>query len=244
MKQFLNDMFEAKGLEFLDIIVTEVLLPNEIKNPLDLKAQYGSLNEMEKEKYNYDMRLINDKEELDLLQQRRYEQRDSIKEDFSKQLVLTRRELKIIQANAKKQVAEIRAQAKAEVSQIDADADLKNEQIKGETLITKTQDETKGECEAQLIEVEAQNECNMKIAAKMLEIADLKADTINTIGQGESNISQVMQSRRKYEHLNKKLEVIEAFKGNKNLKIFGDNKDDVLSQMAAYRISTDKKGSI
>jgi hypothetical protein len=31
-------MFAAKGLEFLDIIVTEVLLPNEIKNPLDLKA--------------------------------------------------------------------------------------------------------------------------------------------------------------------------------------------------------------
>jgi len=38
MKQFLNEMFAAKGLEFLDIIVTEVLLPNEIKNPLDLKA--------------------------------------------------------------------------------------------------------------------------------------------------------------------------------------------------------------
>lgn len=152
-------MFAAKGLEFLDIIVTEVLLPNEIKNPLDLKAQYGSLNEMEKEKYNYDMRLINDKEELDLLMQRRYEQRDSIKEDFSKQLVLTRRELVVVQANAKKQVAEIKAQSNAEVSQIEADADLKNEQIKGETLITKTQDETKGECEAKLIEVEADNEC-------------------------------------------------------------------------------------
>lgn len=93
---------------------------------------------MEKEKYNYDMRLINDKEELDLLMQRRYEQRDSIKEDFSKQLVLTRRELVVVQANAKKQVAEIKAQSNAEVSQIEADADLKNEQIKGETLITKT----------------------------------------------------------------------------------------------------------
>ena len=105
MKAFLNQMFEAKGLEFLDIIVTEVLLPDEIKSPLDLKAQFASLNEMEKEKYNYDMRVINDKEELDLLQQRRYEQRDSIKEDFSKQLVLTKRELKVIQANAKKEVA-------------------------------------------------------------------------------------------------------------------------------------------
>ena len=71
MKAFLNQMFEAKGLEFLDIIVTEVLLPDEIKSPLDLKAQFASLNEMEKEKYNYDMRVINDKEELDLLQQRR-----------------------------------------------------------------------------------------------------------------------------------------------------------------------------
>lgn len=46
-------MFAAKGLEFLDIIITEVLLPDEIKMPLDMKAQYGSLNEMEREKYNF-----------------------------------------------------------------------------------------------------------------------------------------------------------------------------------------------
>lgn len=67
MKDFLNDMFGSKGLEFIDIIVTEVLLPNEIKQPLDMKAQFGSLNEMEKEKHNFDMRLIKDDEDLDLL---------------------------------------------------------------------------------------------------------------------------------------------------------------------------------
>jgi hypothetical protein len=70
MKQFLNDMFGSKGLEFIDIIVTEVLLPDEIKQPLDMKAQFGSLNEMEREKYNFDMRIINDDEELELLRQR------------------------------------------------------------------------------------------------------------------------------------------------------------------------------
>jgi hypothetical protein len=31
MRNFLNEMFGPKGLEFLDIIVTEVLLPEEIK---------------------------------------------------------------------------------------------------------------------------------------------------------------------------------------------------------------------
>jgi len=82
MKEFLNDMFGNKGLEFLDIIVTEVQLPEEIKQPLDLKAQFGSINEKEREQYNYDMRLIDDEEILEALKQRRYEHRDSIKEDF------------------------------------------------------------------------------------------------------------------------------------------------------------------
>lgn len=109
--------------------------------------------------------------------------------------------------------------------------------------MTKTKDETKGKCEAEMIEVEAINTCNKNLAQKMLEIADLKADTINTIGNGEAQIAQVMASRRKFEYLNKKLDVIKAFKDNKNLKIFGDNQDDILSQMAAYRI-TDNKGGI
>ena len=60
MKLFLNEMFKNKGLEFLDIIITEVTLPEEIKLPLDLKAQFGSLNEMEREKYNFEMKKIDD----------------------------------------------------------------------------------------------------------------------------------------------------------------------------------------
>lgn len=67
MMNFLNDMFGSKGLEFIDIIVTEVTLPDEIRTPLDMKAQFGSLNEMEREKYNFDMKIINDEEELELL---------------------------------------------------------------------------------------------------------------------------------------------------------------------------------
>ena len=65
MKQFLNDMFYSKGIEFLDIIVTEVCLPKEILEPLDLKAQFGSINEKEREQYIYDMKIIEDEENLD-----------------------------------------------------------------------------------------------------------------------------------------------------------------------------------
>jgi len=237
MKQFLNDMFASKGLEFTDIIITEVLLPDEIKTPLDMKAQFGSLNEMEKEKYNYDMKLIDDAEALELLKQQKYEERDNVNEDFAKKLTHKSRELELVRARAAKSVAEINATAQAERAQIEADAKLKVEEIRGETLVTKAKEQVAGQCEAQLIAVRAKNESQKQIAAKMREIADIKAEIISTIGEGEKSISQVMQSRRKYEHLNKKLDIIEAFKHNRNLKIFGNNNDDVLSQMAAYRIS-------
>lgn len=45
----------------------------------------------------------------------------------------------------------------------------------------------------------------------MLEVADLKSETINVIGQGEKQISKVMASRRKYEYLDKKMDVIKGF---------------------------------
>ena len=69
---------------------------------------------MERERYNFEMRIINDTEELELLSQTRYEQRDSINEEFSKTLVLEKRELEIIRANARKSVAEIKATAVAD----------------------------------------------------------------------------------------------------------------------------------
>lgn len=58
--------------------------------------------------------------------------------------------------------------------------------------MTKTRDEAKGKCEAQIVEVDAKNSCSKSIASKMLEVAELKAETINIIGQGEKAISKVM----------------------------------------------------
>lgn len=107
MKQFLNDMFGPKGIEFTNIIITEVKLPADIQVPLDEKAQFGSLNEKEREKYSYEMRLIDDEEELQALHQRRLEQRDTMKVDFTKQLILNRRDLFVIKENTDKATAEI-----------------------------------------------------------------------------------------------------------------------------------------
>ena len=71
-------MFGEQGLEFLDIIITKIDLTRDIEDLLDQKAQFESFMITDREQFNYDMRIINDKEELNLISQRRYEQRDSI----------------------------------------------------------------------------------------------------------------------------------------------------------------------
>jgi regulator of protease activity HflC (stomatin/prohibitin superfamily) len=68
---FLNKMFESKGLEFTRIIITNVKLPEEIAKPLDYKAQYGSMNEYEKTRHEFDIRLLNDDREIELIHQRK-----------------------------------------------------------------------------------------------------------------------------------------------------------------------------
>ncbi len=61
-------------------------------------------------------------------------------------------------------------------------------------------------------------------------------------GEAEGQLQKVLGSRRKYEYLNMKLGVIEAIGNNPNIKIFGNQSDNVISQMAAYRMIHPNEG--
>jgi hypothetical protein len=75
MLEFLNKMFENKGLEFTRIILQNVRLPEDLAKPLDQKAQYGSMNEYERTKQEYEMRVLNDNKELEVIKQVTTQQR-------------------------------------------------------------------------------------------------------------------------------------------------------------------------
>ena len=49
MLKFLNDMFGQQGLEFLDIIITNIDLTRDIEDLLDQKAQFESYMITERE---------------------------------------------------------------------------------------------------------------------------------------------------------------------------------------------------
>lgn len=80
----------------------------------------------------------------------------------------------------------------AEVATVSVEAELKNEKIRSDTLLVRTRDENTGVVDAKLLEVDAENTCKKKIAEKMLEVADLGAETTKIIGDSEVRIKTVM----------------------------------------------------
>ncbi len=112
--EFLNKMFEDKGLDFQRVIITNVRLPADIAGPLDQKAQFASMNEYERTRHDFDLLVINHEEDLELRKQRKAEERDQINEGFQKDMALIEREYDLIEAEGIKNVEEISEKKRAE----------------------------------------------------------------------------------------------------------------------------------
>ena len=107
MLEFLNKMFADKGLEFTRIIITDVRLPKDISQPLDRKAQYGSMNLYETSRHEFDMRLLNDEGEFQIFRTRKEYERAQVSSSFTVDVKKAEREYKLVQADATKAVSEV-----------------------------------------------------------------------------------------------------------------------------------------
>ncbi len=208
MLDFLNKMFENKGLEFTRIILQNVRLPEEIAKPLDQKAQYGSMNEYEKTKQEYEIRVLGDNKDLEIMKQVRTQQRIQQNEDMSRQLSIVERDLKIIQGEGAKSVSEINEKTKAEELRIKATSELKAAEIRAQTEILKAQLTAEGEAEAKLTQIKAEAQCQTILAETESTVAQKNAEAIQITGKGEADLKGVLGLRRLYQFLNNKLDVI------------------------------------
>ena len=222
-------MFENKGLQFTRIILQNVRLPEDIAKPLDQKAQYGSMNEYEKTKQEYEIRVLGDNKDLEIIKQVRTQQRVQQNEDMNRQLAITERDLKIIQGEGAKSVSEINERTKAEELKIKATSELKGAEIRAQTEILRAKLNAQGLAEAKLTQVQAEGQCAKILAETENIVATKNAESVKIQGQGESELKNVLGLRRLYTFLDSKLEVIRHMSMNPNVKIIGKSDDSNLS---------------
>jgi hypothetical protein len=130
MIDYMNSIFDNKGVEIESVIITNVKLPSDVADPLEEKTTYASKNTLERKKQSFELRVINDKEEIDLLRQNKEEEREYEMETAKRTQAMVTKEHEIIKAETSKLLAEIKEKTLAEVNRILAEADLAQQDIK------------------------------------------------------------------------------------------------------------------
>lgn len=151
-------------------------------------------------------------------------------------MAIVERDLKIIQTEGKKSVAEINEMTKAEQLKIQAESELKAAEIRAQTQIQQAKMQAEGEALAKVTTALAEGDCQKIQAETQNIVAQKNAESIKIEGAAEGELKGVLGFRRLYQYLNSKLEVIKQMGSNPNLKIFGKSDDSNLAQMAAYSI--------
>ena len=137
MIQYMNDLFQNKGIEIRSVIITNVKLPPDIADPLEEKTTYASKNTLERKKQSYELRVINDEQEISLLRQKKVEEREAERETAKRQLAEVEKEHEIIKAETNKLLAEIEQEMKAQINKIKAESQLEAQSVINETKIIK-----------------------------------------------------------------------------------------------------------
>lgn len=101
--------------------------------------------------------------------------------------------------------------------------------IKNETLIIQEKISAEGEAESKNITTDALNYSEKRIATQMEQNADMNAEVTKLEGNVEAELAKVLASRRQYEYLNSKLEILKTLSNNPNLKVFGNQQDTALT---------------
>lgn len=223
------------------MIITRVTLPKDIATPLDNKAQYNSMNVFEKARYDYDIRLKNDAYALTLIEQQRSQERTRFDVNFKKDLAEEERELKEIQKDTVKKVKCLEAGGVSEASKIATKTELDAQIIDSERIVRTATLNAVGDADVRKINVNAACYKDVTLSIAQATVAFKNADTVKIEGNAEGELKAVLASRRLYAYLNDRLNVIRALAHNKNVKIFGKQNDNALSQLAAYRLMGDNQ---
>ncbi len=99
MKAHLKQVMSNKGINVKSVIITNVKLPPDVANSLQEKTIFQFKNTLERKKQAFELRTLNDKEELELLKQMRLQERQYEIERAELEQATKTKEIERVKAN-------------------------------------------------------------------------------------------------------------------------------------------------
>lgn len=195
MIDYMNSIFDNKGIEVKSVIITNVTLPKPIADNLETKTTFASKNTLARKAQSYNLRVMNDNQTLQLIHQQKIQERQAEKEQFERQKAEVLKEHNLILADTKKLLAEIESKSIAAVSQIIATGELEAQQIISETKVIRARILAEGRAKANQIEADIDNYVLTKKAETEKKVAEYKSKEIKVTGAAEAQLAKLLENR-------------------------------------------------
>ena len=231
MLRYMNGIFETKGIEIRSVIITNVLLDPEIADQLEEKTTYTSKNTLERKQQCFELRVINDDQEYSQKKEKMALEREAENEKFRKMKAEIEKEIDKITADTNKMIAEIKEKANAHVSKVIAQGDLDAQEVEAETKMIRAQILADGK--AKYAEITAESEAYQISRKARIDTFVSQKESESKSRGGGGQVAQNLANRRAYEEKMAKLAVLKNLAKNDTMSILGDNKDNLVAQMAS-----------
>jgi regulator of protease activity HflC (stomatin/prohibitin superfamily) len=241
--EYMNGIFESKGIEIRSVIITNVKLQTEIADQLEEKTTYASKNTLERKQQCFELRVINDDQEYNQRKEKMKQQRESEKEEFNRLKAQIDKDYEKIQADTAKMIAEIHEKTTAEVNKIGAQSELDAEEVKAETKMIRASFMADGRAKFNKVVAEAEAYVMKKEAEAKQQSAQKIAEEIRIRGKAETSLAKNLSNRRSHEEKMAQLGILQDLALNDKLSVFGDHKDNMMAQLAAFKVFGDNSHS-
>jgi len=170
MRARLNRQFKPQGIDILDVIIQQIILPHHISSDMSQKTMVISLNSEQRMQHKFDMMSLLQDEEVTTIRQAQDEQQMEVLQEGEFQMSQEKlalnvskaegnKELNLIKIQSMNDVGMVKAQSGIEVRRIYDASTLTSEKIKLEAESKSTKLNTEAKTEADIIRAKAEYEC-------------------------------------------------------------------------------------
>lgn len=240
VKAGLNAKFNDYGFEVIGIAVTNVHLPRDFASNLSETTVWGTKNDYEQLKQEYEILTIEHDERERKQKQLKKEELELLESGLKHHLANEQATLAKIKAETSKILAMIREEQKAQVLSINADGDLEVAQIKAKEKMELDILVSTGQAESEKIKVE-QSVYTVQAVANADEVcAGNSAKVIQLEAEAEGVAAEQLAPKREYDLKMNNLQVLKSMANNRQVAISGNNTDNMVAQL----LSSQRGGSV
>lgn len=197
--KYLNSQFDRYGVSFSDATITNVVLPPDLAEALQKETTYESMGNEQRRKHAFNIKVLNDKADLVLKNEKAELQRQTADLMAKKQRLLIKKEQSEIDTQREKQLAIIKAQQNISVLLLRAQADVENSKIHAEKDAAVIVENSRARCAAAKIKADQEAKAMILQSEAALNAAQNFASAVLVEAEAEGAAAEKLAQKRKYD---------------------------------------------